>query len=84
MTVQTIAGSRGCLTLAWLPFAKGPSSSRVTFVIDGVHSGQRSTSVSTAHTLSLEELMVVEISNPMTDPREHHTTLWNTCTGLAG
>src|ERR1039457_5005533 len=73
VTVHTIGESRGCLIRAWLPITNGPLSSRVTFVIDGDHSGQRSTSVSTPHTLSSEELIVIEISNPMTNLRERHT-----------
>jgi hypothetical protein len=52
VTVQTAGGNLGCCTCALLPTANGPMSIRLTLVIDGVHSGQRSTSHKIASTRS--------------------------------
>jgi hypothetical protein len=52
VTLQTLGRNRGCRTLAPLPIAIGPLSKRRTLDMVGVHSGQRSTSHSTANTFS--------------------------------
>jgi hypothetical protein len=52
MTVHTDGNNRGCRTRARLRSASEPPSNRSTLVTEGVHSGQRSTSLITRHTRS--------------------------------
>ena len=65
VTVHTRARWAGCLTRAWLPTARGPSSSRVISVMVGVRSGHCSTSRVKAHTVSPGAAMSISFSSRM-------------------
>ena len=69
VTVQVIVPSLGCLIRARLPTPKTPLSIRVTEVIEDVHSGQCSMSVSVAHNRSSEALTAMTTSKPISTSR---------------
>ena len=52
VTTYSVGGSFGCSTLTLDPSPRPPASSRFTLVTVSVHSGQRSTSLSTSQTRS--------------------------------
>ena len=67
MTVHTAGGIRGCRTRARLPIVNGRSRcQRRTCVTDGVHSGQRSTSLMTVQATSTGASMSIVIWKSMT------------------